>query len=559
MAATAHALEVREARWGFDGKIVPERFNLLSVRLANPGTATFDGVVTLQKLRGFEGAGAPYAAACYLAPHGERWVQFTPYVGGDDRWRLAWGRGLGQRHELDPPNPGPPARVWLTDEQALRPVRSALPLFPAQLFPPTVAAADGLDSVVLDHVPRWEAARREAFLDWLRRGGTVHVTLDERGQPPEFPADLAVLNAPTDRVRVGNGLVVRHAQPARQLAEPSLVAAGFAAPVLERNRDQVVVYDPAERLLQALGGLSRPAIRWGWIFTFSVGYLIVIGPLQFWYARRSRNYRRAVGLLLGTVVGFTLLFAVLGRRGAAETTVTHSLAYARALGGRDWLVTQWSNLFVARGAAYVVGHDAPHNLYAALPDYEPIAGLVQCGKPGALTVDLPLFAQRGFVHQAKLTGDDLGLTWESPAPLRQVQVGIGTDFPAQPLGMWAVRGGDIWTLRRDGRQLVDARRESLDKFCERQNLDPNNQLLPWKHDAAATPEHTFSNAAPLLVAQALGDRKELPWRLTTGVDPRRLQVFVLAPLPAGFRHPRPAEGRQLGAVLYHVVVRPPSS
>ena len=40
--------------------------------------------------------------------------------------------------------------------------------FPEDLFPLTGAALSGLGTVVLDHVPRWEPAKRQAFLDWLR-------------------------------------------------------------------------------------------------------------------------------------------------------------------------------------------------------------------------------------------------------------------------------------------------------------------------------------------------------------------------------------------------------
>src|SRR6185369_3950315 len=57
--ASARALEVQQVRWGFDGTVVPGRFNLLSVLIGNPSTKPFDGTVNLYKSRGMEHVGAP--------------------------------------------------------------------------------------------------------------------------------------------------------------------------------------------------------------------------------------------------------------------------------------------------------------------------------------------------------------------------------------------------------------------------------------------------------------------------------------------------------------------
>src|SRR5262247_1867907 len=71
---SASALEVQQVRWGFDGQVVPGRFNLFSVLLANPSADPFDGTVRFYKSRGGERAGAVYESACYLSPHTSRWL-----------------------------------------------------------------------------------------------------------------------------------------------------------------------------------------------------------------------------------------------------------------------------------------------------------------------------------------------------------------------------------------------------------------------------------------------------------------------------------------------------
>jgi len=161
LSQAALALDVREVRWGFDGMVVPERFNLLSVLVANNSTEPFDGVVTLQKNQGLADAvGAAYEQPCYVAPFTERWIQFYPYIGMENNWRLAWGKHRDEQASVDTPKQGPPARVFLFDPDNPIAAHSALRLFPDHLFPTSVAAADGLNSVVLDHAPRWEAVKR---------------------------------------------------------------------------------------------------------------------------------------------------------------------------------------------------------------------------------------------------------------------------------------------------------------------------------------------------------------------------------------------------------------
>src|SRR5688572_8375919 len=89
LAAQGEALEVRESRWGFDGKAVPGRFNILSIRLFETGPKPFDGEISLVETRGVgQVVGAPHAQVTYLTPGTERWVQFVVYVSGEHEWSL---------------------------------------------------------------------------------------------------------------------------------------------------------------------------------------------------------------------------------------------------------------------------------------------------------------------------------------------------------------------------------------------------------------------------------------------------------------------------------------
>src|SRR5579862_6982533 len=134
-AATVSALEVSDARWGFDGQVVPNRFNLFSVLVANGSEEPFDGVIQLSKLRGMDSrVGAVYQTPCYVSPQTTRWVQFYVYVDNDyDEWKMEWGRGSDDNHDLGKPKLGAPAQVLLADMDSPESAVSNFKQFPEEL------------------------------------------------------------------------------------------------------------------------------------------------------------------------------------------------------------------------------------------------------------------------------------------------------------------------------------------------------------------------------------------------------------------------------------------
>src|SRR4030095_6880650 len=206
----ASALEFRSHQWSFDGKAVPGRFNLLSILVYEPGPRAFDGEIALIEGRGLSSAvGAPLVQQIYVTPGTERWVQFVPFIVGDYGWTIRWGRGEKENGKLDAPNLGPPGTVLLVDSASPFIGEQRLKGFASDLFPTSVAATDALDQIAIDHVPRWDAPRREAFMDWVRRGGVVHLLRSPSGLPI-FDGDLAPLNTTLTKERVGAGTICRH-------------------------------------------------------------------------------------------------------------------------------------------------------------------------------------------------------------------------------------------------------------------------------------------------------------------------------------------------------------
>src|SRR5215469_7079634 len=407
IAASASALEVKEVQWGFDGKVVPDRFNVLSVLVVNSSMTPFDGTVNLFKTRAMEQRiGALYGSPCYVSPMMTRWVQFYVYIENQyDDWRLEWGHDAADRSDVPRPRWGPPARVLLSDSEITLSAVTAFKQFPEELFPPTAAAMDGLDTLLLDHAPRWEPAKRQAFLNWLRAGGKVHVLLRTDGQYPVFSDELSVLNSPQNQMRIGTGLVVRHAARAAEIRPEDIEAGEPPLRQFKSNENQqYMAYETSDSFFRVLAQLNRRHYDWGWIYLLAIAYVGLIGPGNLLAGRKLRDYRLRILLLLATIGGFALIFNAVGRRGQGETSVIHSLSYARAIDGDTYNVTQWIDVFATHGAQYTIQHNAPHNLYGTGQDFEMVNGWIESGKGGRLTVDIPMFSRRALLHQAEMKG-----------------------------------------------------------------------------------------------------------------------------------------------------------
>ena len=558
-AVSASALEVQEIRWGFDGQVVPGRFNPLSVLVANNSAAPFDGSITFYKSRGLdERVGALYVTPCYLSPLAERWVQFYVYIDNQyDQWRLEWGRGPNNRHDLDAPKWGVPAQILLSDEMT-RSAASAFRQFPDELFPPTMAATGGLESLLLDHAPRWEPAKRRAFLDWLRAGGKAHVLMGSDGRYPIFSDELAVLNLTEDRTRIGAGLAVRHAATAAQIQKQDIDPGDTGKK--PKAEDSNEVYQITNTLFSALSRLSRTRLDWGLIYLLAIVYLGLVGPGNFLAGKRLADYRLRILVLLGTVAGFALLFNFVGRRGQGETSTVHTLSYARAIDGNTYDVLQWINVFATRGGHYTITHAAPHNIYSTGQDYESVNGWIDSGKDGQFTVDLPMFSHRGLLHEAEMKGTDLGvkiIDWQGAQTLKKLTLSAQPDFAKQIIEGWLVQGDQVYAMN-----VVDGHlefSESSKKFLNEALSPSNPQQNPYAYGnpyedkvTDAEVEKQFQQLVKPLMAWSLGVNTAKTATVSPLAADNAVQLFLFAHSPQSFSVAGKQFSREIGYVLYRL-------
>ena len=546
------ALEVRETIWGFDGKVVPGRFNPFSVLIENPANTVFDGQLVFAPSDGAGNKrGAEYVQPLFLAPRTVRWVQFHIFIGNyPGSYALIWGLGPKARYDLpSTPNLGPPSCVWLRDADNAFSAVGAMKSFPDVLFPTTVAATDALNAVVLDHVPNWEPTRREAFRLWLERGGTVHLLTGTNGEYPTFADDLAALNSAQEQTRVGAGQVVRHTVAPREMREPYLAERGFPPRTLKQTQGPVV-YDLESTLFRRLSSLTRPNINWTAIHLLAIAYIGVIGPLHFRYRRRL-DYRVSIAAFLGVVVLFGTAFALIGRRGYGENQTAHSLSIARVLGGGRCDVTQWTNAFVTDGAIYTLTHNAAANLYTTDNSLESGGGQILNGKDGRLFLDIPLYSSRAFLHRAVMLADDPGVTvqkWDESNARRELRLKPGPGFPKDFADARIVFGDRIYDLTwAAGTLLVkNPGGQAINEVFSKANL----QSLTYQNQGRDL-QQQHREMMPLLAASFLNPPEIFHQNIS---NPRpakdRALLMYVAAAPSSFSLQGKGFSRESGWVLY---------
>ncbi|MBT4864019.1 MAG: hypothetical protein HON53_02715 [Planctomycetaceae bacterium] len=585
-ATAAQAIEIENVVWGFDGKVVPNQFNPMSVLVFNPSAEPFDGQLELRKSLYQGTKGAPLIEPVFVSPFTKRWVQFYPFIQRDqEEWKISWKPGFGRARQPYVPTHGTSAHVLLEAPGSLA-RGGSLRMFNEELFPPFVSATAGLASVTFDHQPRWEKPRRDAFIDWIHAGGNVHILYDSSSEFPKFTEELSALNTPVEKFHIGAGTVYRHSRMRSQLDRafvnekihpvpekpttktPQEVAAEEAAQANNMNNynqynqqyeQQMMFADVNQTFLKELKGMTRPDHNWIVIHLMSIVYILVVFPGCWLIGRKWRDYRITLGVLLGGVALFSLGFREVGRRGYGEETAVHTVAIARPLAGGQYDVMAWSNLFVTTGDDYAISQPGTGRLFSTAQENESVRGQIKNGAGGGFVVDIPPFSSREFVSRFQGTAKPIQLTvdsWESNAEQINVTLTPGPNFPAEPEEMFAVYRKQIYRLQRNGKQLmVGSSAGELLPFLNSSTFNSyNNRNTMWGADERPI-EQIFRSTLEPLIARQLGINTDEEGKSFSLPDDR-VRLFVFAPLPEEFGVVRMIGDtqqnfqRQVGRVLY---------
>lgn len=488
MAQARHSIDIEYAEWGFDGRAVPGHFNLLSIEVRNSGDDAFEGKLTLRRLLTTAGAwsGAEQVEETFIGPFSQKLIHFYPYIlESADEWELRWGPTVDDTFVVERPALSNGARVILNDGELASGIIPALKGFRDDMFPPTVTGTDSLRTVVLDHSPRWEEARRRAFRDWLYLGGVLHVLHDASGRFPVLPVEEA--NGPGRVRRFGSGRIYWHDLPraalTREYVYDRIYATSRSSITVSAPGNLSLDVDPtskkyytrfndeeffhahadwhSEEIIPArLRELVTPSHNWLLIYVLSAAYLLLIFPGGALLNRTQLDYRFSMAALIVIVGLWSWMFMAIGSRGYGESTSACSTAALRQLPDGRWDVEQWSSLFVTGGDKYTLTHPGESLVYSTAQAYERIEGSIENGDRGALVVDMPPFTFRTFTHRTQLNAGDVQIRIASfeftePAdtmfesdfkPLGQLQAEVEGRLPTAPRFGYAIYGNHIYEL-----------------------------------------------------------------------------------------------------------------
>lgn len=561
-AAPARALDVQNFEWGFDGHVVPMSFNLLTITVVNNSQAPFEGNVVLQEGNAVSRTDLPLVERqLYIEPFGQRRLQFFPFI--TETWAeytLVWGNKSDENFTVSkqtnsPLRTGTRATVLLRDASTSRQLRSKLPTFDEADFPISAAGTDALKGVVLDHVPRWDPLRMQAFRDWIGAGGQLHLLKMENGEYPSFPVPLEALNDPSDLVAVGNGRVRHHPMKTAEIDE------GFVSNTLEIRRgpdegntrgynDYQYRNQTSDNIAQLLRGLTRPDHNWGLIYFLSFIYLLVVFPGCWLLGRRRADFRISYPALLGAVFLFSMAFKTVGQRGYGEQTAWNAVGSARRVAPGRFLTETFSNAFVTSGGMYSFKHAGEGQIYSSGGSNDTRSG--ECfNRPNAgIEIEIPPFSSQTFLHTGIVTAPDFNVEFITAQPNAvglELEVKLSGRIPTLH-SMHAAYGTKHITLTRQGDVLKAAGgpTELVNYAQQNQNLGYGYQRY---NTAQTDPASIYMTAELPVVVRNLGLTSEsrnndlqLPAKI--------VRVFLYADMPAEFLEVSGGPDKRQGRLLY---------
>ena len=441
-------------------------------------------------------------------------------------------------------------------------------------FPASITGTDALRCVVFDRPPEWQGARELAFLEWVKRGGRVYLILNENGVYPNFSGDLDLLNRQRDRFFVGNGVVRRIPLRAAEIDARTAETQILKDDAVITNKPEtgyfgvspfggVMSWDRNRDLFDGLREAVSFHRRWWLIYGGVLLYLIALYPGCYVVGRRATHWRNFYAAFLGASIGFSLLFAEIGRVGGGETNRIRTAAIAYEIDDGLYDVTGWSCLAAVNGDTYDVTHGGSGRLYSTCQQLERVNGAIHLDA-GVFHVEMPPASTRTLLHRVRTQGPRLGIEirefQRDEAGLSRLTLALGDESPRNAVLAYLWEGNRIYELTASGDNLILANRgtDGL-RFLTAVDYRRNWQMTwggVWGTPMAVEPEELaedelFEAMHRSLIGNSFGVGGRVDVESTILPD-HLIRVLLYAPMGTEFHARSDAFPDQRGYVLYVV-------
>lgn len=535
-------------RWGFDGTIRVEEFNLLNVEVFNNSENPWQGAVWLQPIVGIQKVDvAVIQPDLFIEPYGTRQIQFYAFIPNQTEYELGWGKILGGQLraegdiEMDSPKINHKNLTLQLTNGSSSSRGQKVPTYDEAIFPSGADVLRTVDAILLDHVPRWQSPQIQSFRDWLYGGGTLYLIADAGDPLLQFPTVLEELNEPSDAFPVGYGKVIRTSEFSASNVEEQ------APPQNYKNLSS------SGTIFSLLKAMTTPDHNWPLIYFLAVLYLLVLFPGCWLVGRKKGDFRVTYAIILGTVGLFSVGFHSIGKRGYGEATTINSVAIARPGQPARWIVKQWSNLFITSGGDYLVEHDVDASAISTGQHTEAILGLAMNQPAAAMQTDIPSFSNRTVVHTGTLKTPgfrpEVASLRATPDRLEELVLTLpeGSQWPTFQ-SMLAIYRGQQYVP-----SLVNNRLHVTPSATSNVNLLNDAALAynpySWGTAKSNSPEELFDKTFWLMIADDLG--LFYGEEINGSMPPQnRVRLYLFTEMEAPFFASGEISPQQTGKVLY---------
>ena len=474
---SAYSLQVESTYIGFNNNIYENAFNFISFTLHNDSSSPFEGTI---KLRDDSiGVKTINTKDIFLTPNQRKTVQMYFFV--ERNYRALNLEFADRRETVKLPRNNNPANIFIGSKRNRLP--KSVKSFPEENFPSSVAYTLGLNMVIMDSAPDWAPKQKLAFVNWLKLGGTLYIMKNQAGRYPHFTSQMSSLNRPNKRFSIGNGLVKKIDSFDQITFENTLKQEQLQGNSFENNE---------ENIFANLQLLVKTDHNWNLIYFLIVVYLLLIGPANYLVAQKKRDWKLPNLFFIATVAIFSLSFSIIGKRGYGEETKLSSFTLADHISEDNFLIRQWSNIFVTSGDTYTLKHATDDSTYTSPANYEMPTKINQ--STANFVADIPLFSSKRMLHMGTAKGHSftisklvrkkqgISLNIESSKPITKAWfVMNGTTFKANNNNGNFTPGEPVEFYQNYNTEAEKAY-ETIENLVLRQATLNKNSALTWRVD-----------------------------------------------------------------------------